>query len=179
MSLKDIQDGVSQTTAEITLLRSEIAAFSTSFLSKLDSLVIDLRNQLSEQFREFSQIIADVGNHRESSRATQGSGVNQRVCTEFVSTVGAQEIYKIRISSITKCSKEVATAVRGGIILAKLSGVSVRKGYWGNQIGKPYTVPCKFTGKCGSVTVRMVYSPHGAGIVAARVPKKVLQFAIY
>ncbi|KAK6151409.1 hypothetical protein DH2020_014044 [Rehmannia glutinosa] len=47
----------------------------------------------------------------------------------------------------------------------------------GNKIGKPHTVPCKVTGKCGSVTVRMVPAPRGAGIVAARVPKKVLQFA--
>jgi small subunit ribosomal protein S2e len=76
-----------------------------------------------------------------------------------------------------KCSKEVATAIRGAIILAKLSVIPVRRGYWGNKIGKPHTVPCKVTGKCGSVTVRMVPAPRGSGIVAARVPKKVLQYA--
>lgn len=76
-----------------------------------------------------------------------------------------------------KCSKEVATAIRGAIILAKLSVIPVRRGYWGNKIGQPHTVPCKVTGKCGSVTVRMVPAPRGAGIVAARGPKKVLQFA--
>lgn len=42
-----------------------------------------------------------------------------------------------------KCSKEVATAIRGAITLAKLSVVPVRRGYWGNKIGKPHTVPCK------------------------------------
>jgi len=76
-----------------------------------------------------------------------------------------------------KCSKEVATAIRGAIILAKLSIIPVRRGYWGNMIGEPHTVPMKVTGKCGSVTVRLVPAPRGAGIVAARVPKKVLQFA--
>ncbi|GJV75704.1 40S ribosomal protein S2-4-like protein [Tanacetum coccineum] len=76
-----------------------------------------------------------------------------------------------------KCSKEVATAIRGAIILAKLSVIPVRRGYWGNKIGKVHTVPTKVTGKCGSVTVRLVPAPRGAGIVAARVPKKVLQFA--
>ncbi|TYH39981.1 hypothetical protein ES332_D12G215100v1 [Gossypium tomentosum] len=75
-----------------------------------------------------------------------------------------------------KCSKEVATAIRGAIILAKLSVIPVRRGYWGNKIGKPH-MPCKVTGKCGSVSIRMVPAPRGAGIVAARVPKKVLQFA--
>ena len=42
-----------------------------------------------------------------------------------------------------KCSKEVATAIRGAIILAKLSIVPVRRGFWGNKIGKPHTVPSK------------------------------------
>lgn len=42
-----------------------------------------------------------------------------------------------------KCSKEVATAIRGAIVLAKLSIIPVRRGYWGNKIGKPHTVPCK------------------------------------
>jgi hypothetical protein len=42
-----------------------------------------------------------------------------------------------------KCSKEVATAIRGAIILAKLSIIPVRRGYWGNKIGDPHTVPMK------------------------------------
>lgn len=33
------------------------------------------------------------------------------------------------------------------------------------------------TGKCGSVIVRLIPAPRGAGIVAARVPKKVLSMA--
>jgi len=76
-----------------------------------------------------------------------------------------------------KCSKEVATAIRGAIILAKLSVVPVRRGYWGNKIGLPHTVPTKITGKCGSVSVRLVPAPRGTGIVAARTPKKVLSMA--
>merc|ERR1711910_78605 len=76
-----------------------------------------------------------------------------------------------------KCSKEVATAIRGAIIMAKLSIVPVRRGYWGNKIGKPHTVPCKVTGKCGSVTVRLIPAPRGTSIVAAGVSKKLLQMA--
>jgi len=76
-----------------------------------------------------------------------------------------------------KCSKEVATAIRGAIILAKLSVIPVRRGYWGNKIGKPHTVPCKVTGKCGSVLVRLIPAPRGTGIVSAPVPKKLLQMA--
>jgi len=76
-----------------------------------------------------------------------------------------------------KCSKEVATAIRGAIISAKLAIVPVRRGYWGNKIGAPHTVPGKLTGKCGSVKVRMIPAPRGTGIVAAKVPRKLLSYA--
>lgn len=76
-----------------------------------------------------------------------------------------------------KCAKEVATAIRGAIILAKMSLVPVRRGYWGGRLGRPHTVPTKLSGKCGSVTVRLIPAPKGSGIVAAPVPKKVLQMA--
>jgi len=76
-----------------------------------------------------------------------------------------------------KCAKEVATAIRGAIILAKLTVVPVRRGYWGNKIGLPHTVPTKVTGKCGSVRIRLVPAPRGTGIVSSRTPKKVLQYA--
>jgi small subunit ribosomal protein S2e len=68
---------------------------------------------------------------------------------------------------------QVATAIRGAIIQAKMAMVPVRRGYWGNKIGKVHTVATKITGKCGSVSIRLVPAPRGAGIVAARVPKKV------
>lgn len=76
-----------------------------------------------------------------------------------------------------KCSKEVATAIRAAIVIAKLSIVPVRRGYWGNKIGAVHTVPSKVTGKCGSVTVRLVPAPRGSGIVAAKVPRKILSYA--
>eukprot|EP01027_Heterolobosea_sp_BB2_P022036 GEZU01032416.1.p1 GENE.GEZU01032416.1~~GEZU01032416.1.p1 ORF type:complete len:277 (+),score=106.02 GEZU01032416.1:45-875(+) len=76
-----------------------------------------------------------------------------------------------------KVAKEVATAIRGAIIMGKLSIVPVRRGYWGNKIGEPHTVPTKITGSCGSVRVRLIPAPRGTGIVAAPVPKKVLAFA--
>jgi len=76
-----------------------------------------------------------------------------------------------------KCAKEVATAIRGAITQAKLSIIPVRRGYWGNKLGKPHTVPCKVTGKCGSVCVRLIPAPRGTSIVAAGVSKKLLQMA--
>jgi len=76
-----------------------------------------------------------------------------------------------------KCSKEVTLAIRGAIIAAKLALIPIRRGYWGARFGKPHTVPCKVTGTSGSVRMRLIPAPRGTGVVAARVPKKVLQMA--
>jgi small subunit ribosomal protein S2e len=77
----------------------------------------------------------------------------------------------------SRVGKEVATAIRASLIAAKLNILPIRRGYWGNRIGAPHTVPMKVTGKSGSVCVRMVPAPRGTGIVAAPIPTKILQFA--
>ena len=76
-----------------------------------------------------------------------------------------------------KCAKEVAEAIKGAMIQAKLAMIPVRRGYWGATIGDVHTVPCKLTGACGSVRVRLVPAPRGTGIVAAPTPKKFLILA--
>lgn len=76
-----------------------------------------------------------------------------------------------------KCAKEVSIAIRGAIVLAKLNIIPVRRGYWGGRFGDPHTVPCKVTGKCGSVRFRVIPAPRGTGLVAAKVSKKVLDYA--
>jgi small subunit ribosomal protein S2e len=76
-----------------------------------------------------------------------------------------------------KACKEVAHSIQGSMILAKLNIVPVRRGYWGGKLGAPHTIPTKLTGKCGSVSIRLIPAPRGAGIVAANGSKKVLQLA--
>ena len=76
-----------------------------------------------------------------------------------------------------KCAKEVATAIRGAIILAKLSVIPVRRGYWGAALGDPHTVPSKVSGKVGSVMCRLIPAPRGTGIVAAPASKRLLELA--
>lgn len=76
-----------------------------------------------------------------------------------------------------KCHKEVQGAIKGAVIMAKLNLIPVRKGYWGNKIGAIHTVPCKLTGKSGSVKVRLVPAPRGTGLVAPPVTKKLFNFA--
>jgi small subunit ribosomal protein S2e len=76
-----------------------------------------------------------------------------------------------------KTSKEVATAIRAAIIVAKLSVIPVRRGYWGTNLGAPHSIPCKESGKCGSVTVRLIPAPRGTGLVASPAVKRFLQLA--
>jgi len=75
-----------------------------------------------------------------------------------------------------KCAKEVATAIRGGIIAAKLSLIPIRRGYWGNRLGNPHTVPMKVTGQFESVGARFTPAPRGSGVVGSPTLKKMLQF---
>ena len=76
-----------------------------------------------------------------------------------------------------KCAKEVALAIRGAIVAAKLTIIPIRLGYWGSKIGAPHTVPAKVTGKCGSSVSRLIPAPRGTGIVAAPISRKLLELA--
>merc|ERR1712230_10383 len=76
-----------------------------------------------------------------------------------------------------KTSKEVATAIRAAIIIAKLSVLPIRRGYWGTNLGLPHSLPTKESGKCGSVSVRLIPAPRGTGLVASPAVKRLLQLA--
>lgn len=76
-----------------------------------------------------------------------------------------------------RVSNEAAGAIRGAMNAAKLNIIPVRLGHWGSKVGAPHTVPCKVAGKCGSVRFRLVPAPRGTGLVASKIPKKVLTLA--
>ena len=77
----------------------------------------------------------------------------------------------------SKTAKEVQTAMKGAIMTAKLNLIPVRRGFWGNKIKQPHTIPTKITGKCGSVRMRLIPAPLGTGVVGSPPTKKLLQFA--
>jgi len=76
-----------------------------------------------------------------------------------------------------KTAKEVASAIKAAIVIAKLSIIPIRRGYWGSNLGQPHSLPTKVTGKCGSVAVRLIPAPRGKGIVASPAVKKLMQLA--
>lgn len=102
------------------------------------------------------------------------TSAGQRTRFRCVVAVGDQDGH---LGLGTKCAKEVAGAIRGAIINAKLAICPIRRGYWGSKLGKPHTVPCKVTGKCGSVRIRLIPAPRGTGLVAGPSSKKLLGMA--
>merc|ERR1712048_334305 len=104
-------------------------------------------------------------------KMTSAGQTNRFVCYVLVGDMNGH------IGLGSKCAKEVATAIRGGIIAAKLALIPVHRGYWGGRIGLPHTVPLKVHGKCGSVRVRLIPAPRGSNVVGSPVCKKMLSFA--
>merc|ERR1712056_51961 len=126
--------------------------------------------QIIDQFFASGTLKDDVMQIHPVQKMTSAGQRNRFVCHVLVGDNNGH------IGLGCKCAKEVATAIRGGIIAAKLALIPVRRGYWGNRIGFPHTVPMKVHGKCGSVRVRLIPAPRGSGVVGSPVLKKMLQF---
>ncbi|UZP34056.1 hypothetical protein NXS19_001872 [Fusarium pseudograminearum] len=88
----------------------------------------------------------------------------QRTRFKAIVIIGDSEGHHVGLG--IKTSKEVATAIRAAIIIAKLSVIPVRRGYWGTNLGAVHSLPTKESGKCGSVTVRLIPAP----VVLASLP---------
>lgn len=98
----------------------------------------------------------------------------QRTRMKAVVVVGDGEGY---VGLGKKTAKEAAVAIRGALEQAKMNLRPVKLGYWGASYGAPHTVPCKATGRAGSVLLRLIPAPKGSGIVAASVVKKICSYA--
>merc|ERR1712066_1117691 len=127
--------------------------------------------QIIDQFFQPGTLKDEVMKIHPVQKMTSAGQRNRFVCYVLVGDTNGH------IGLGSKCAKEVATAIRGGIIAAKMSLIPVRRGYWGNKIGFPHTVPMKIHGKCGSVSVRLIPAPRGTGIVGAPTTEKMLMFA--
>merc|ERR1712187_793776 len=127
--------------------------------------------QIVDQFFAPGTLKDDVMQIHPVQKMTSAGQRNRFVCHVLVGDTAGH------IGLGSKCAKEVATAIRGGIIAAKLALIPVRRGYWGGRIGLPHTVPLKVHGKCGSVRVRLIPAPRGSGVVGSPVCKKMLAFS--
>merc|ERR1712087_1060544 len=127
--------------------------------------------QIIDQFYPPGTLKDEVMKIHPVQKMTAAGQTNRFVCYVLV---GDQNGH---IGLGAKCAKEVATAIRGGIIAAKMNLIPLRRGYWGNRIGQPHTMPMKVHGKCGSVRVRLIPAPRGSGVVGSPTMKKMMNFA--
>lgn len=97
------------------------------------------------------------------SRPTLASGPGSVAIWDYYGHVGLS----------IKCSKEVARAILGAIILIKLSIVPVWQCYWEKKTGRSHTVPARHQPPCWVP----LPTPRGTGIISASALKKLLLMA--
>merc|ERR1711907_583147 len=127
--------------------------------------------QIIDQFFAPTVLKDEIAKIHPVQKMTSAGQRNRFVCYALVGDCNGH------VGLGNKVGKEVATAIRGAIIVAKLNLIPVRRGYWGNKIGLPHTVPMKVHGKCGSVRVRLIPAPKGSGVVGSPTMKKMMAFA--
>lgn len=76
-------------------------------------------------------------------------------------------------------AQQVRIAIQKGIIDAKLNVTPVRRGCgsWECHCEETHSIPFKVKGKCGSVSIELLPSPRGLGIVAGDIAKTIIKFA--
>ena len=92
--------------------------------------------------------------HKQIKPVQKQTRAGQRTRFKAVVIIGDSEGH---IGLGIKTSKEVATAIRAAITIAKLAVLPVRRGYWGSNLGEPHSLPVKQSAKCGSVSVRVCH----------------------
>ncbi|KAL7666131.1 S5 DRBM domain-containing protein [[Candida] zeylanoides] len=128
-----------------------------------------------KEYQVVDQLLPDLADEVMKIRSVQKqTRAGQRTRMKAVVVVGDSNGH---VGLGIKTAKEVASAIRAAIIIAKLSIIPLRRGYWGTILGAPHSLPTKVTGKCGSVSVRLIPAPRGKGIVASPAVKKLLQMA--
>lgn len=74
---------------------------------------------------------------------------------------------------------QVRTAIQKATIDAKLNVIPVKRGCgsWECKCGEPHSIPFQVFGKCGSITIQLIPSPRGLGVVAGNVARTIISFA--
>lgn len=77
----------------------------------------------------------------------------------------------------THSSRELSSSIKGAVAKAKLNILPVRMGQWDGFNGPKHTVATRASGKCGSVTVKLVPAPIGTGIEFSDLHRRIFELA--
>lgn len=74
-------------------------------------------------------------------------------------------------------AREYSVAAKGAILRAKMNIIPIRMGQWDGVDGPKHTVTSRTSGKCGSVTVKLVPAPKGTGIEYSDIHRRIFELA--
>lgn len=102
------------------------------------------------------------------------SKAGQRTSMKVVAIVGNSNGY-IGIGSHS--ARELSTSIRAAVNKAKMNIIPVRMGQWDGEGNEGHTVITKASGKCGSVTVKVVPAPVGTGVECSDIHRRIFELA--
>lgn len=147
-------------------------------LGKVTSMEQIFRSSLKIQEPEIVDHLLGKSNLKEDiiciksvqKQSKAGQKTSMKVCV----VVGNGDGY---VGLGTHSSRELSTSIKGALRQAKINIIPVRKGQWDGENGVRHTVNTQASGKCGSVTVKVVPAPMGSGIEASRIHKSIFALA--
>lgn len=102
------------------------------------------------------------------------SKAGQRTSMKVVAVVGNRNGY---IGIGTHSSREMSSSIKAAVSKAKMNILPVRMGQWDGIGDLRHTVSTKSSGKCGSVTVKVVPAPVGTGVECSDVHRRIFELA--
>lgn len=77
----------------------------------------------------------------------------------------------------THSAREMSSSIKGALAKAKMNMFPIRMGQWEGIGANKHTVATRASGKCGSVTVKLVPAPIGTGNAWSVVSRKIFELA--
>lgn len=147
-------------------------------MGKITSIDEIFRSSVRIQEAEIVDHLLGKSNLKEDliavSSVQKQSKAGQRTSMKVVAVVGNQNGY---IGIGTHSSRELSTSIKAAVNKAKMNIIPVRMGQWDGEGNTRHTVITKSSGKCGSVTVRVVPAPIGTGVECSDVHRRIFELA--
>lgn len=147
-------------------------------IGKITSIEQIFRSTIRVQEAEIVDHLLGRANLREELVAVKSvqkqSKAGQKTSMKVCAVVGNGSGY---IGIGTHSARELAAAIKGAVLRAKMNIIPVRMGQWDGDTGLRHTVATMASGKCGSVTVKVVPAPMGTGIEVSDVHRRIFELA--
>lgn len=147
-------------------------------MGKITSIDEIFRSSIRIQEPEIVDHLLGKANLKEDLVSVQSvqkqTKAGQRTSMKVVAIVGNHNGY---IGIGIHSSRELSTSIKAAVAKAKLNIIPIRMGQWDGVGTARHTVVTKCSGKCGSVTVRVVPAPVGTGVECSDIHRRIFQLA--